>query len=146
MTSPPEPSSGRFDGPVHRFAVRVYFEDTDLSGVVYHANYLRFLERGRTDALRLAGVRHTELLRDEAVFVVRRLEVEYLRPAKVDDALTVRTTFESLKGARMVILQTLERQGMTLAAARVEAALVGLDGRPRRFTSTLTAALAPYLP
>jgi acyl-CoA thioester hydrolase len=126
--------------------VRVYYEDTDFSGIVYHANYLRFLERGRTDALRSMGVHHTELLEDQAVFVVRRMEIDYRFPAKVDDALVVRTRFESLRGARMVIAQTIDRDTMVLATARVEAALVGLDGRPRRFSGHLLQRLSAFLP
>src|SRR6476659_3317759 len=114
-----QPTAGAFEDGEHRLAVRVYYEDTDFSGVVYHANYLRFFERGRTDSLRLAGIHHTELLEDQAVFVVRRMTVEYLRPAKVDDALLVRSRFVSLKGARMVIEQTIEREGVTLATAHV---------------------------
>lgn len=141
-----EPTSGGFEGLEHRLPVRVYYEDTDFSGVVYHANYLRFFERGRTDALRVMGVHRTELLADEIVFVVRRMEVEYLRPAKVDDPLTVRTQFESMRGARMLVLQKIDRKGMLLAAARVEAALIGLDGRPKRFSPALLARLSAFLP
>ena len=140
-----QPTAGVFEDGEHRLAVRVYYEDTDFSGVVYHANYLRFFERGRTDSLRLAGIHHTELLEDEAVFVVRRMEIEYLRPAKVDDALLVRSRFLSLKGARMVIEQVIERGGVTLATARVEAALIGLDGRPRRFSGLLLERLSAFL-
>jgi acyl-CoA thioester hydrolase len=140
------PSAGAFVGPEHRLAVRVYYEDTDFSGVVYHANYLRFFERGRTDALRLLGIHHTELLADQAVFVVRRMEVDYLRPAKVDDALMVRSNFEPPRGARMLIAQAIERSGETLATARIEAALIGLDGRPRRFSPAMIAALSAFLP
>src|SRR3954466_5637802 len=100
-----DPSMGWLEGREHLLPVRIYYEDTDFSGVVYHANYLRFFERGRTDALRLAGIHHTELLADNAVFVVRRMEVDYLRPAKVDDALIVRSNFDPPRGARMLITQ-----------------------------------------
>jgi acyl-CoA thioester hydrolase len=141
-----EPTSGAFVEGEHRLPVRVYYEDTDFSGVVYHANYLRFFERGRTDALRCMGVHHTELLEDQAVFVVRRMEVEYIRPARVDDALIVRTRFVSLRGARMVIDQILDRDGVVIAAAKVEAALIGLDGRPRRFRGPILQRLTAFLP
>jgi acyl-CoA thioester hydrolase len=141
-----EPTAGAFVDGEHRLPVRVYYEDTDFSGVVYHANYLRFFERGRTDALRCMGVHHTELLQDEAVFVVRRMEIEYIRPAKVDDALIVRTRFVSLRGARMVIDQILERDGAVLSSAKVEAALIGLDGRPRRFKGVILERLSAFLP
>ena len=140
------PSAGAFVGSEHQLAVRVYYEDTDFSGVVYHANYLRFFERGRTDSLRLAGIHHTELLADNAVFVVRRMEVDYLRPAKVDDALIVRSNFEAPRGARMLIHQIIERDGEVLATARIEAALIGLDGRPRRFSAAMIASLSAFLP
>ena len=140
------PSAGAFVGSEHQLAVRVYYEDTDFSGVVYHANYLRFFERGRTDALRLAGIHHTELLADNAVFVVRRMEVDYLRPAKVDDALIVRSNFGPPRGARMLINQIIERDGEVLATARIEAALIGLDGRPRRFSPAMIASLSAFLP
>lgn len=142
----PQPSAGAFVGREHQLAVRVYYEDTDFSGVVYHASYLRFFERGRTDALRLAEVHHTELLEDGAVFVVRRMELDYLRPAKVDDALLVRTSFLATRGARMIIAQSIERDGLVLATAQVEAALIGLDGRPRKFPSFIMARLSPFLP
>jgi acyl-CoA thioester hydrolase len=141
-----EPSAGAFVGREHQLPVRVYYEDTDFSGVVYHANYLRFFERGRTDALRLAGVHHTELLVDQAAFVVRRMEVDYLRSAKVDDALLVRSLFDEMRGARMVINQKIERGGEVLATAHIHAALVGLDGRPRRFSPAMIASLSAFLP
>ena len=140
-----EPTAGAFEEGEHRLAVRVYYEDTDFSGVVYHANYLRFFERGRTDSLRLMGVHHTELLEDQAVFVVRRMSIDFVRPAKVDDALLVRTRFVSLRGARMHVAQSIERDGALLASAEVEAALIGLDGRPRRFSGPLLERLSAFL-
>ena len=140
------PTSGAFIGLEHQLPVRVYYEDTDFSGVVYHANYLRFFERGRTDALREIGVHHTELLADGCAFVVRRLEIDFQRPAKIDDALLVRTSFASARGARMIITQSITRDGVILAMANVEAAMIGLDGRPRKFTSTMMARLSAFLP
>jgi acyl-CoA thioester hydrolase len=140
-----DPTSGAFGDGEHRLAVRVYYEDTDFSGVVYHANYLRFFERGRTDSLRLMGVHHTELLEDKAVFVVRRMSIEFVRPARVDDALVVRTRFVSLRGARMHVAQSIERDGVLLASAEVEAAMIGLDGRPRRFSGALLERLSAFL-
>lgn len=140
------PTAGAFEGKTHLLPVRVYYEDTDFSGVVYHANYLRFFERGRTDALRVAGIHHTELLADGAAFVVRKMEVDFLVPAKVDDALVVRTWFESLRGARMIIVQEIVRDGALLATALVQAAMIGLDGRPRRFTPAMIARLTAFLP
>jgi acyl-CoA thioester hydrolase len=129
-----EPSAGRIEGREHLLPVRVYYEDTDFTGVVYHANYLRYFERGRSDFLRVAGVSHVELAaRPEPVaFAVRRLEVDFVRPARVDDALLVRTAFEAGQGARIVARQQLERSGEVLARALVEVVCIRADGRPVR--------------
>lgn len=143
-----EPYAGAFEAGEHVLPVRVYYEDTDFSGVVYHASYLRFFERGRTDALRVAGVSHTELLNgpEACALVVRRMEIDYLRPAKVDDALLVRTVFEAAKGARMVLNQRILRGADVLTTARVEAALINLDGRPRKLPPALVARLSSWFP
>ncbi|MEL6112687.1 MAG: tol-pal system-associated acyl-CoA thioesterase [Pseudomonadota bacterium] len=132
-------------GP-HRHKIRVYYEDTDFSGIVYHANTLKFFERGRTEALRTCGVSHTDLLGREAplVFVVRKMDVAWLVPAKIDDLLEVRTRFVSVRGARMFLDQTLwhlDRQEK-LAEATVEAACLSLAGRPRRLPADVLARLA----
>jgi acyl-CoA thioester hydrolase len=128
----------------HRLAARVYYADTDFSGVVYHARYLEFLERGRSDFLRLSGVHHTELAEGkhgEAIaWVVRRMEIDFVSPARIDDILTVDTRAESISGARIVMRQTLTRNGELLVRARVEAAIVGPSGRPRRFPREWIAA------
>ena len=127
-----EPTAGWLDGREHVLPVRIYYEDTDFTGVVYHANYLRYFERGRTDFLRLAGVSHTEL-RARAVpvaFVVRHMAVDFVRPARVDDALVVATDYVGAKGPRMRLHQEVARDGELLARAEVEVALIGLDGRP----------------
>ncbi len=130
--TPPVPTAGVLDGGAHLLPVRVYYEDTDFTGVVYHANYLRYFERGRSDFLRLMGVSHTELrARPEPIaFVVRRAEVDFVRAARVDDALVVRTSYESMKGPRIFIGQRIERSGEAIASARVEVVCIRLDGRP----------------
>ncbi|MEG1030068.1 MAG: YbgC/FadM family acyl-CoA thioesterase, partial [Brevundimonas sp.] len=99
------PTAGRFDGQDHLLPVRVYYEDTDFTGLVYHANYVRYFERGRSDFLRVAGVGHVELLeQDEPLaFVVSDLVIKYLKPARIDDALVVRTRYEAIKGPRLII-------------------------------------------
>jgi acyl-CoA thioester hydrolase len=127
----------------HRFVVRVYYEDTDFSGFVYHANYLKFFERGRSEALRAAGVTHTDLLAWEtpAALVVRHMEIEFLRPGKIDDVILVTTRFVSMRGARMFIAQTMERGGDVLAKAALEVVLINLDGRPRRIPPELAKVL-----
>lgn len=114
--------------------VRIYYEDTDFSGVVYHAAYLKFFERGRTEALRAVGVHHSELLaREEPLaFTIRKMTTEWLVPARIDDMLEVRTRFVMAKGARMGLAQEIHRDDIVLARADVEAACMSLTGRPRR--------------
>lgn len=139
------PNAGRFAGREHRLPVRVYYEDTDFTGVVYHANYLRYFERGRSDFLRLAGVNHSALLElpDPATFTVVRMEIEFKRPARIDDALQVRTTYDAVKGPRLFVSQRIVRGEELVAAAKVEAACIGMDGRPRRPPPGLIDALQP---
>ncbi len=122
------------DETIYRLPIRIYYEDTDFSGVVYHAAYLKFFERGRTEALRACGVHHSELLaRDEPLaFAVRKMTTEWLVPAKIDDMLEVRTRFVLAKGARMILAQEIWRGGALLARADVEAACMSLSGKPRR--------------
>jgi acyl-CoA thioester hydrolase len=141
------PSAGVFDGREHRLAVRVYYEDTDFTGVVYHANYARYFERGRSDYLRLAGISHTDLLErpDPAAFVITRLSIEFLKAARIDDALTVVTTYDTIKGPRMWISQRMTRGDDTLATATVEAACITPAGRPRRPPPELLQTLNPLL-
>ena len=141
------PSAGSFEGRVHHLPVRVYYEDTDFTGLVYHANYARYFERGRSDFLRLTGVDHASLLDREkpVAFAVTRLVIEFRQPARIDDALTVRTTFDSLKGARIQIAQSLHRGDEALALAEVSVACIGLDGRPRRPPRGLHERIGPYM-
>ena len=131
----------------HRLMARVYYADTDFSGVVYHARYLEFLERGRSDFLRLAGVDHTELAEgkhgERIAWVVRRMEIDFVSPARIDDILTVETRTQDISGARIVMAQELRRGPALLVTARVEAAIVGESGRPRRFPREWIAAFMP---
>ena len=111
----------------HEFKLRVYYEDTDLAGIVYYANYLKFIERARTEYVRGLGIGQTELKdRQDIVFAVRRVEADYLSPARFDDELLVRTTTERLTGARIVLRQDVLRGDTTLFIAVVT--LVALDG------------------
>ncbi|TKD51687.1 tol-pal system-associated acyl-CoA thioesterase [Sphingomonas baiyangensis] len=127
------PHTGRFVGREHRFALRVYFEDTDLSGVVYHANYLRFMERARSDMLRAAGVdQRSAFEAGGGVYAVRDLAIRYHAPARLDDALVIASTVETIRPAATVIHQRVMRDADLLAEARVEAAFVAPSGRPRR--------------
>src|SRR5262245_48728254 len=99
-------------GAIHRQQIRVYFEDTDAAGIVYYANYLKFAERARTDWLRDLGISHADMMtKDGLVLVVRRCEIEYLKPAKLDDMLTVETEVEKLAGASVDLVQRVLRGG-----------------------------------
>ena len=141
------PPSGAFTGREHRYPVRVYYEDTDFTGVVYHAGYLRFFERGRSEFLRLAGVGHAALLDQDApmAFVVSRMEIDFVKPARIDDSLVVSTTYETIKGPRIFIEQAIRRGEELLARATVVVACIGLDRRARRPPASLIEKLTPYL-
>ncbi|HZZ36967.1 MAG TPA: YbgC/FadM family acyl-CoA thioesterase [Caulobacteraceae bacterium] len=142
-----EPTAGFFDGLEHVLPVRIYYEDTDFTGMVYHANYLRYFERGRSDYMRLAGVDHTSLLNrpDPAAFTLTRIEVDYKRPARVDDALLVRTAWEAMKGPRSFIRQRIVRGEELIAQAMVHAVVITPEGRPRRPPPELVERLAARL-
>ena len=130
---PPEPPSGRFDGPEHLFPVRVYFEDTDLSGVVYHANYLRWFERARSDMLRLLGIdQRAAHEAGEGAYAVSELTIRYRVPARLDDTVIVRTRTLEVGAASCRIVQAAWREETLLAESRVRAAFVAPDGKPRR--------------
>ena len=139
--------SGALTAFGHRLMARVYYADTDFSGVVYHARYLEFFERGRSDYLRLTGVHHTELADgkhgEKMVWVVRRMEIDFRAPARIDDILTIDTGTEDISGARIFMAQQLKRGDEVLVEARVEAAIIGENGRPRRFPKEWVAAFMP---
>ncbi len=127
------PTAGRFDGREHRFPVRVYFEDTDLSGVVYHANYLRYMERARSDMLRLAGIdQRATHEAGEGAYAVASLNIRYAVPARLDDALLVVSRLKQVRAASVSIHQRVMRDGVVLAEADVVAAMVAAGGRPKR--------------
>ena len=129
-------------GRVHRFTVRVYYEDTDFSGVVYHANYLRFLERGRTETLRDAGLDHASLFAAEPplALAVARMEIDFRRPARMDDLLAVETVVAEVGGASLAMHQRLLRGHDLLVDARVRVAAVS-QGRAVRLPPGLAARL-----
>ena len=143
-----DPCSGRFCGREHILPLRIYYEDIDFSGVVYHANYVRYLERGRSEFIRQIGASHSAiLLADQPVtFMVSRLDLRFLRPARIDDRLEVHTLMAVAKGARVVCRQTIVRGEDPILEALVENVCVSLDGRPRRLPKLLTDRLARYLP
>ena len=129
----PMPLEGRFEGAEHVFPVRVYFEDTDLSGVVYHANYLRYMERARSAMLRAAGIDQRAVHEaGEGVYVVRDIAMRYAAPARLDDTLTVVSRLVSMRAASVIIHQRVMRDTLLLTDATVEAAFVAPSGRPRR--------------
>lgn len=126
-----------------RFGLRVYYEDTDLAGIVYYANYLRFLERGRTEALIALGIDQRQLRAEEGlVFAVRHVEIDYLAPAFLQDDLTVVTATRTIGGSRVVLAQDVLRGADTLVRATVTVVCIGADGRPRRVPEPVRTALA----
>jgi acyl-CoA thioester hydrolase len=131
----------------HRLTLRVYYEDTDLAGVVYYANYLRFIERARTEALRDLGIDQAALKRDRGlVFVVRRLTIDYLAPALFDDVLEVRTRIARLRGASLEMAQEVWRAETCLSRATVTVACMDGAGRPQRLPGDVRDRLDGLLP
>jgi acyl-CoA thioester hydrolase len=127
----------------HNLPLRVYYEDTDAGGMVYHANYLKFAERGRSEMLRSLGFPHRKLGAEDGVgFAVRRCSIEYLAPARLEDALTVVTTLTGLGAATLSARQEIRREGQLLVDIDILVACIGRDGRPRRLPSALRAVLA----
>ena len=122
--------SGRIESGVHVLPVRVYYEDTDAGGVVYHANYLRFCERSRSDCLRVLGIHQNRL--EDMFFVVRRMTCDFIRPARLDDLLEIETRFMDMGGARLELGQRVMLNGNTLFNASVTVALIDGRGRPKR--------------
>lgn len=141
------PTAGRFESREHRLPVRIYYEDTDFTGLVYHGAYVRFFERGRSDALRLMGVGHAELLDGDqpSAFVVSKLALTFLKPARIDEELIVRTHYDAIKGPRLLISQTITRGADALCRAEVEVVCIHMDGRPRRPPRRLVEKVTPSL-
>jgi acyl-CoA thioester hydrolase len=162
----PEPASPPKDWPdlagtmgkdrTHRLGVRVYYEDTDFSGVVYHASYLRFMERGRSDFMRMTGLDHRDLYEPRAgpdgmdegglAFAVRKLTIEFSAAATIDDVLDVYTVMAEMRGASMTLHQRVMKGEALIVSAVVKVALVHSDGRPRRMPLWLRQVFAAYAP
>ena len=140
-------SMGRFDGKAHILPVRVYYEDTDVSGIVYHANYLRYMERGRSEFLRLAGIHHMVMLAnaEPIAWTIRRMEIDYAKAARLDDNLEVHTRYRTMSGARLTGEQWVKRDGVDLVTAKVEAAIITMTGKPRRIPEDVRAKLQGFL-
>jgi acyl-CoA thioester hydrolase len=133
-------------GRRHVLPIRVYFEDTDFSGLVYHGSYVRWCERGRSDFLRLDGNDHRDLIsgsdgREPATFVVRRMRLDYLKPARIDDILEVTTRVTAIGAATLTLDQRISRDGQEIFQAEVYAALVSTSGRVLRISKALRNAM-----
>lgn len=121
----------------HRFDVRVYYEDTDFSGNVYHAAYLHFFERARTEFLRAEGIHHSELAKEGIAFAVRRMEIDFAGAAHIDDLLTVETTVTSQTGARLTLDQVIFRGSVVLTRASVVVVAITTGGRAARMPKVI---------
>ncbi len=152
MKQGPEPHSGRFEGPQHLFAVRVYYEDTDLSGIVYHANYLRWFERARSDMLRLLGIDQRAAQESgEGVYSVADLTIRYLAPARLDDAVAIESSALRVGAASVTLRQRAIRMDagrheQLLAEAEIRVGFIDPGGRPRRQPAAWREAFAALLP
>ena len=137
---------GTFEGRTHFYPVHIFYEDTDFSGVVYHANYLRFLERARSSFLNLLDITHANLWEEhQMAFTIQKISIEYKSPAKVDDHLVIHTTYDHLKGARLLISQSCYREKTLIVKAEIEAACITASGKPVRSPDFLKNELSPYL-
>ena len=126
----------------HSFPIRVYYEDTDSGGVVYYANYLKFAERARTEALRSAGIEQAAMMRDEGIaIVVRSCQVEFIRPARLDDLLTIRTQLDDIGNASLILQQTILRGDESIVSCAVRLGIVNAEFRPVRLPPRLRQAL-----
>jgi acyl-CoA thioester hydrolase len=135
------------EGRRHVLPVRVYFEDTDAGGIAYHASFIRWAERGRTDFLRLLGTDARRLIDgsaslEPAAFVVRRMNCDFLRPARMDDVLIVETRVKELGGASVTLLQSVQKDGRAVFEAEVTVVLVAVSGKPLRLSSAIRSAFA----
>ncbi|MEM9809588.1 MAG: YbgC/FadM family acyl-CoA thioesterase [Pseudomonadota bacterium] len=131
----------------NRTDFRIYFEDTDVNGIVYHANYVKYFERGRTESLRASFANLSSLMEgdDPTTFAVASMDIAFKRPARLDDIITVETTLAEAKGARMIFDQTIFRGEERLAAAHVIVAVITLDGRPKRMPKVMRERMEALL-
>jgi acyl-CoA thioester hydrolase len=130
---------------VHRFAIRVYYEDTDAIGIVYYANYLKFAERGRTELMRESGSSHRQMVETfDSAFAVSRCEVDYLKPARLDEQLTVETRVLEVGAAVILLDQRILREQELLVRLKIRIACLNRNGRPQRLPEPVRAALTAY--
>jgi len=141
--------AGRIEGEIHVLPLRVYFEDTDCGGVVYHANFLKFCERGRSDFVRLLGIDANGLANPEAgepaIFVVRHVEIDYFKPGRMDDVLEVVTSCVEIGSASLKLRQDVRRDGTLIARALVTVVLVGRSGKAQRLGALVRNALQRFV-
>ena len=136
------PTTGRIEAGRHVLPLRIYYEDTDAQGIVYYANWLRFLERGRTELLRMLGLEHGALSRESGInWVVRRCTVDYLKPARLDETVDIVTGCGEMRGASLDMVQEARRGGDLLVRAELLVACMGAAGRPARLPAQARAAL-----
>ena len=138
---------GHFEGKTHILPLRIYYEDTDLSGLVYHANYLRYMERGRSEYFRAAGITRLAMLEEAepTAWTLRKAALEYFRPARVDDLIEVHTVCTAITGARMTADQKIFTRGTLLTHGSVEACIITLSGKPRRIPLEMRQILEPLV-
>ena len=138
---------GHFKGKTHILPLRIYYEDTDLSGVVYHANYLRYMERGRSEYFRSAGITRLAMLEEAepTAWTIRKAALEYFKPARVDDLIEVHTDCTAITGARMAADQKIYTRGQLLTRGQVEACIITLSGKPRRIPLEMRQILEPLV-
>lgn len=142
----PTPPGGVFDGPRHLYAVRVYYEDTDLSGITYHANYLRWFERARSDLLRLLKIdQRAAIEANEGAYAVAEINLKYLRPAKLDDDVVIETICTDLGAASCRMHQIARRGEDVLCEAALRVGFISLEGRPRRQPAEWRAAFNEFM-
>jgi acyl-CoA thioester hydrolase len=139
--------SGQLKNGLHRMEVRVYYEDTDFSGVVYHANYLRFAERGRSEMLHACGIHHADLEKRETplAFAIVKMDLDFIAPARIDDVLEVHTVYYNARGARLQIRQVITRQGVAIWRADILAACIDHASNATRLPPDVMAAIEPHI-
>ncbi len=136
---------GWFEGRKHLYPLHVFYEDTDFSGLVYHANYLRYFERGRSSFLNLIGVNHADLWADKQMaFTIRKFEIEYKAPARIDNKLIIKTAYDRITGARLFISQNCYRDETLIASAQCEAACILHSGQPIRVPKDIRGKLEKF--
>ncbi len=139
--------AGRLDESGHVLPVRVYYEDTDFTGIVYHGAYVRFFERARSDFLRMIGIHHSELADGPSLtFAVRSMTLDFQKPAKIDDVLEIRTSLAEYKGARIKLDQLIYKDDVLLVSAAVTVAVISSEGKPTRLPSELAVKLGQHRP